>query len=229
MFYPRASTLGGCTAHNAMILVYPDAEDWRLIEKITGDPSWSPARMRRWFRLLEDCRHRPWLRFLKALGIDYSGHGWAGWLSTEEAKPRQAFTPQIVRLLKKSVWAAMLDAPLALASLVNLVLGRTDPNDRTQAAGHGTKIWYTPLTTDGGRRTGARERVAAVRKASPLPSGGRLGVMTHTLAARVLFDDLGRATGVEAVRGERLYRACPESPADRAGRAGVMLSRRGAR
>ncbi len=209
VFYPRASTLGGCTAHNAMILVCPDAEDWRRIEHITGDASWSPRHMRQWFRRMEDCRHRPWLRFWKALGIDYSGHGWDGWLSTEEAKPRQAFTPQIVRLLKKSVWAAMLDAPLALGALVGFILGRADPNDRTQAAGHRTKVWYTPLTTDGGRRTGARERVEAVRLASPLRSGGRLAVMTHTLAARVLFDDLGRATGVEAVRGERLYRACP--------------------
>jgi len=136
IFYPRASTLGGCTAHNAMILVYPDAEDWRLIERITGDGSWSPRRMRRWFRLMEDCRHRPWLRLLKAFGIDYSGHGWTGWLSTEEAKPRQAFTPQIIRLLKDSVGAATFGAPLALAALVRFVLGRADPNDRAQTAGH---------------------------------------------------------------------------------------------
>ncbi|MGZ3273611.1 MAG: GMC family oxidoreductase [Caulobacteraceae bacterium] len=225
IFYPRASTLGGCTAHNAMILVCPDAEDWRLIEHVTGDKSWSPRHMRQWFRRMEDCRHRPWLRFWKALGIDYSGHGWDGWLPTEEAKPRQAFTPQIVRLLKKSVWAAMLDAPLALGTLVGFLLGRADPNDRTQSAGRRTKVWYTPMTTDGGRRTGARERVEAVRLASPLPSGGRLQVMTHTLAARVLFDDLGRATGVEAVRGERLYRACPAAN-DVAGDRVVLTARR---
>lgn len=211
VFYPRASTLGGCTAHNAMILVRPDAEDWRLIERVTGDPSWSPRRMDRWFRRMEHCRHRPWLRFLKGLGIDYSGHGWDGWLPTEEAKPRQAFTPQIVRLLKKSVWAALTGGPLALASLLGFLAGRADPNDRTQAAGRRTKVWYTPLTTDRGRRIGARERVEAVRQASPLRSGGRLEVMTHTLAERVLFDDSGRATGVQAVSGERLYRACPQS------------------
>ena len=27
VFYPRCSTLGGCTAHNAMILIYPHNED----------------------------------------------------------------------------------------------------------------------------------------------------------------------------------------------------------
>src|SRR5258708_19172522 len=28
IFYPRASALGGCTAHNAMILMYPHDSDW---------------------------------------------------------------------------------------------------------------------------------------------------------------------------------------------------------
>ena len=28
VFYPRAGTLGGCTAHNAMIFVYPHNADW---------------------------------------------------------------------------------------------------------------------------------------------------------------------------------------------------------
>jgi choline dehydrogenase-like flavoprotein len=225
ILYPRASTLGGCTAHNAMILVYPDAEDWARIEEITGDRSWSPRRMRRWFTRMEDCRHRPWLRFLKALGVDYSGHGWDGWLPVEEAKPREAFTPQIVRLLNKSVWAAMTGGPLALAALIDFLLGRADSNDRTEAAGHRTKVWYTPLTTDGGRRTGARERVEAVRQASPLPSGGRLEVMTHALVTRVLFDGDNRATGVEALQGQRLYRACPQ-PGEDAGERVVLTARR---
>ena len=28
VLYPRAGTLGGCTAHNAMILIYPHEADW---------------------------------------------------------------------------------------------------------------------------------------------------------------------------------------------------------
>src|SRR5271169_6375109 len=31
IFYPRAGTLGGCTAHNAMILVRPHDADWERI------------------------------------------------------------------------------------------------------------------------------------------------------------------------------------------------------
>ena len=43
--YPRAGTLGGCTAHNAMILVCPHDADWDAIASLTGDPSWSAERM----------------------------------------------------------------------------------------------------------------------------------------------------------------------------------------
>src|SRR5215469_15280095 len=28
IFYPRSSAIGGCTAHHAMITVYPDPSDW---------------------------------------------------------------------------------------------------------------------------------------------------------------------------------------------------------
>ena len=46
VLYPRAGTLGGCTAHNAMILVYPHNADWDYIRDLTGDAIWEAARMR---------------------------------------------------------------------------------------------------------------------------------------------------------------------------------------
>src|SRR5262249_40900083 len=36
ILYPRAATLGGCTAHNAMITIYPHNSDWKLIADIQG-------------------------------------------------------------------------------------------------------------------------------------------------------------------------------------------------
>jgi len=36
VWYPRAGTLGGCTAHNAMILVAPSNKDWNHIADLTG-------------------------------------------------------------------------------------------------------------------------------------------------------------------------------------------------
>src|SRR5512145_1891999 len=59
VLYPRAGTLGGCTAHNAMILIYPHNADWDYIADLTGDDSWRASRMRQYFERLENCRHRP--------------------------------------------------------------------------------------------------------------------------------------------------------------------------
>ena len=53
VLYPRAGTLGGCTAHNAMILVYPHNTDWNHIAEITGDPSWKAENMRKYFQRME--------------------------------------------------------------------------------------------------------------------------------------------------------------------------------
>jgi len=54
VLYPRAGCLSGCTAHNAMMTVYPHNDDWRYLETLTGDSSWSPDNMRRYFQ-----RRRP--------------------------------------------------------------------------------------------------------------------------------------------------------------------------
>src|SRR6516164_7815548 len=59
IWYPRAGTLGGCTAHNAMITLYPHNEDWEHLRTLTGDPSWAAGNMRRYFEKLENCRYAP--------------------------------------------------------------------------------------------------------------------------------------------------------------------------
>ena len=106
VLYPRAGTLGGCTAHNAMITVYPHDGDWDGIAEITGDPSWRAERMRRWFERLEACdyKRRPrscpatrWLARLLAGAavvsdkyVNRSRHGFDGWLHTTLADPALA-------------------------------------------------------------------------------------------------------------------------------------------
>ena len=73
ILYPRAAALGGCTAHNAMIWVYPHDADWDAIATATGDGTWSAASMRRLFQKIENCRHRPVHRWLGAPRV--TGHG----------------------------------------------------------------------------------------------------------------------------------------------------------
>jgi choline dehydrogenase-like flavoprotein len=208
VLYPRCSALGGCSAHNAMIFVRPDPEDWRGIERLTKDPSWSPVRMNSYFHKLERCEHRPVRRVLRWVGLDFTGHGWDGWLRTERAKPRQAFgDSDLVSLLLDTVHAALLGAPRFVGGLWRFLVGQADPNDVLQSKGTTHKIWYTPLTTSNHVRIGARERALAVADRPQT----HLQIELHALATRVLFDDDNRAIGVEYLKGERLYRASPEA------------------
>jgi len=52
VFYPRAGTLGGCTAHHAMIFIAPHNSDWNYIAKVTGDKSWNAKSMRKYSSVL---------------------------------------------------------------------------------------------------------------------------------------------------------------------------------
>ena len=90
VLYPRAGCLGGCTAHNAQITVYPHNEDWDFVAQLTGDSSWSADNMRKYFQRMENCHHRPFYRFLAKFGINPTRHGFKGWLQTEAAIPLKA-------------------------------------------------------------------------------------------------------------------------------------------
>ena len=53
IWYPRAGTLGGCTAHNAMITIAGPSSDWDAIAGELDDQSWSGEAMRGYFERLE--------------------------------------------------------------------------------------------------------------------------------------------------------------------------------
>ncbi|MEA2490250.1 MAG: choline dehydrogenase, partial [Acidobacteriota bacterium] len=139
VLYPRAATLGGCTAHNAMILVYPHNEDWREIEQLTGDSSWSPASMRRYFQKLEDCHHRPLMRWIhKLLRINLTRHGFSGWLRTEIEVPKAVVGDQKLKHFLYDTVVGEIEGIggnifQRLAARIKRLrwtfLGRGDPND----------------------------------------------------------------------------------------------------
>ncbi len=204
ILYPRAGTLGGCTAHNAMIFMRPHRSDWNGIAELTGDPSWRAARMERHFRRLETCRHRAFWRWLGRLapGLDPTGHGWTGWLPTERALPIQALgDDDLLALVLAGVYSDMRGAARPLERLGQALEGRADPNDRRFVGREG--LFYTPLTTREHRRMGSRERLLDVARRWP----DRLRIELNALATRVMIDDAGRASGVEYLAGHRLYRA----------------------
>lgn len=206
IFYPRAGTLGGCTAHNAMIFLTPQDSDWRGIAEVTGDPGWGPEAMAAYQRKVEDCRHRPLRRLLAGIGWDNSGHGWNGWLPVEKAAPAQAFEDTALReTIKKGALAASEAISGPWQALRRLWSGKLDPNDRSMNGKAG--LCYAPLATDDHCRFGTRERVRSAEE----KSGGRLKVELHALVTRLLFAEDGGAAGVEFRRGRHLYRASPLS------------------
>ena len=204
VLYPRAGTLGGCTAHNAMILVCPHPSDWDRIAQSTGDPSWSAARMQAYFSLLERCRHRPLQRVLDDFGVDRTGHGWDGWLQTEKALPRDAFRDrQLTETIVLSAETALEDSGRPFKRISWFLRSAGDPNDRDVIQDNADGVRYTPLTTRDHRRVGSRERLLEAAERHP----DRLCIELDALATRVLLDEDDRATGVEYLKGQRLYRA----------------------
>ena len=222
VFYPRSGALGGCTAHNAMILIYPHDADWNAIATLTGDPSWRAEPMRRLFGRIEACRHRPTWRWPARIGLDPTGHGWDGWLRTERAAPLAALRDSRLKLMiLAAAHAGLHDGGRPLAALWQLLKGRADPNDRRLLARGAEGLCYTPLTTHEHARTGTRERLLSVRERHP----DRLHLELDALATRVVLDGSNRAVAVEYLKGERLYRAHAH-PSESPGEARLLRATR---
>jgi choline dehydrogenase len=227
ILYPRAATVGGCTTHNALVTIYPHDHDWNQIADLVGDDSWNAKAMRRWFRQLEHCDYlddpegtslpsrilappRALLRSIgKLLGLRgrLSGHGFKGWLHTQRAAPELLLLSGDWELLKqvgRSVLASLTKE--GKGTWRRLLSGTFDPND-ARLADDSEGFARVPLSTNAGRRNGPRELIRDTLAEAP----GKLNVITHALAARVVLDQDGagepRASGVEFLQGERLYRA----------------------
>ena len=170
IFYPRAGTLGGCTAHNAMILVYPHNADWDHIAALTGDASWSAAAMRTYFERLENCGHRPVHRWLAKLGINPTRHGWNGWLRTEPASRGRRCGPAPQTRHRRLRGRRVAEDGKHLHRIRWFREGLLDPNDWRLVKGNATGVRYLPLTTSGHARTGTRERLLDVASATRIVS-----------------------------------------------------------
>ncbi|WP_329104861.1 GMC family oxidoreductase [Streptomyces sp. NBC_01439] len=222
ILYPRAGTVGGCTAHHALITVYPYNRDWDDIAHETADASWRSTAMRRYFERLERCTYRPrpkeppanrWLAallellpFAAARYRNDSRHGFDGWLPTDLADPelvvRDEQLLKVILSAAQDTLADFIGRPLSpLEGLGSFV----DPNDwRVQTEGL-QGLWQIPISTAAGRRSAARERVRAVQRSHP----DNLVVRTHSLVTRIVLDADGAATGVDYVHQPHAYRADP--------------------
>lgn len=225
VWYPRAGTLGGCTAHNAMITVVPQDSDWNYIADVTHDESWRPDKMRGYFERLENCQYVANPKSLKGIVEDVvssiaglfeqredwrdwaHGHGFHGWLPTSEADPKLVLKdPELVALVLKAVQDALLEH---VGNPFVRTLTRFDPNDSRNSAQSPEGLAFTPLAVLSGKRVGPREFLLRVNKDHP----DRLTIQLRSLATRVLFEGT-KAIGVEYLQGRHLYAADPAQVAD---------------
>jgi choline dehydrogenase len=207
VYYPRARTLGGCTAHYAMIIIRPHDSDWETIVAATGDETWAPREMDKYFARVECWRHEC---------PPSAGHGRAGWLPTGIPKLKP-LARDVIHHLDPSIGEIVAEALLAhphflpfqlwnrpYLPLPARLLARVDPNDLRYLKRRGFGVIAVPMAIDEeGHRAGARERVKQGE------ATGGLKVRQHCHVTSLLFDenDPLRVVGVQYLRGERLYRA----------------------
>ena len=206
VLYPRAGCLGGCTAHNAMITVYPHNEDWNFIAEMTGDSSWNADSMRGYFEKMENCEYRnSWRWLYKIFGFNPTRHGFKGWFTTEKAIPIEAVIKDDALLETLAIEAVEGSKELKEPKqrLKWLKKGLGDPNDWRLVKRNATGLRYPPLATKGHKRHGTRERLLEVASNHP----DHLTIEMHAQVTRIILDDDNRAIGVEYRKGARLYRA----------------------
>ena len=199
ILYPRAGTLGGCTAHNALITVYPHESDWNKLAQLTGDASWAAGNMRRYYEILARS--------------EYLSERDTGWLGVNKADANLALRDlKILQIVKA---AAMTVGSSLFGDIGELLaIMRRDLNEPGAERDKREGLYQIPLAMAGGKRNGPREYLLdTVKKGFPLT------IKTNCLATRVLFstrvgeDGKQKAIGVDFLEGEKLYRATPKPKA----------------
>lgn len=181
ILYPRAGTLGGCSAHNALITIYPHASDFDNLVDITGDSSWSPNNMRTYFEKLERNGYLP---------SSVVGHGYTGWLGT--ALTDLSLVVEDQKLLSLIIAAATAMGKSLLGLLVSTVAGLgqvllRDLNAPGQV--EQTGLYQVPLAMAASTRNGPRNFVLDTANATN-PDGSRkyhLDIRLNTLVTKVRF------------------------------------------
>lgn len=215
VLYPRAATLGGCTAHNALVAVYPHQKDFQYIADLTGDSSWLPANIRKYFVKLERNRYLQ--------SIFSSGHGYDGWLTTDQAPATLAITdPVLLSMIVGTLNAlgGLLKLPI---TLVQFLAG--DMNANSDARDEDVAAYQIPLSMKDGARDTIRDYLVDIASATNADGTQKypLTIRTNSFVTKVVFNTTGttpKATGVEFIDGKALYRADPRSSSSSSGTAG---------
>ncbi|KAF2769281.1 choline dehydrogenase [Teratosphaeria nubilosa] len=225
IWYPRAGTLGGCAAHNAMIAIYPYENDWKYIQKLTGDDSWAPDNMRTYFEKLEKSEYQP---------NSIVGHGFNGWLPTSVTS--LALVIMDLKIVSLVISAGTAMGQNIIASLITTVTGLAtiltqDLNAPGNVRDTTEGMYQVPLSIDttNARRATPRGLILSVANAVD-ENGARkyhLDVALNTFVTKVNFDTSSskpRATGVNFLQGQSLYAADPRYSGSNNGTPGSVTA-----
>ncbi|KAL9105421.1 MAG: hypothetical protein Q9227_009414 [Pyrenula ochraceoflavens] len=208
VLYPRSATLGGCTAHNALISVYPDRDDFNNIATLTDDASWSADNMRQYFVRLEKNE------YLQSLTSP--GHGYKGWLGIDVTPP--TLITKDLRLVDLIQGAAS-----ALSGIYNTVINlasflAADANADSGSRDSTPALYQIPIASANGARNTVRDFLTSIAGATNADGSKKypLDIRLNCLVTKVNFDNttsgaLPQATGVSFLEGKSLYRADPRS------------------
>ncbi|KAI1118598.1 GMC oxidoreductase [Nemania sp. NC0429] len=240
-FYPRYGGLGGCAEHNALVALLPSKNDWDTIKNITGDKSWDNSAMRKYLKRVEKVEyplpnpHDPSHGFdgyismsvnpaaipaqdiklmsvfagaAKAFGVDNTE-------ITSAINSAVSFAQENSIDYETGLLPLNLTKPLtdAMANMLEWDINNDHPDRDTKRA-----FARLPQHMDSTqyRRSTPRDYVYNIATATK-PDGSKkykLDVALNTLATKIQFDTKGRkpkATGVEYLFGQSLYRADPRS------------------
>lgn len=208
IYYPRASTLGGCAEHNALVALYPSEDDWDTIANITGDSSWAASNMRQYWEKLENNQ------YLTPGTAAAAGHGFDGWLDTTLTDMNLVFDDRRWTSLVKG--AAIEMGEILASAVLNSVeaitaLLITDANSDATTRDSTSGLFQLPLSVTNTTRARSSPRNFMLSTASDF----KLNIQLSTFVTRVLFEPtpamVPRAIGIEYITGSHLYSAAPGS------------------
>lgn len=252
-FYPRYGGLGGCAEHNALVALLPSKNDWDNIKNITGDDTWDNSAMRQYLKKVESAEYplpegtedthgsdgyihinvnpaeipaqdiklmSVFAGAAKAFGVDNTEITAA--INDAVASAQENSIDYETGLLPLNMTQGMTDA---MAKMLVWDINNDDPDRDTKRA-----FARLPQHMDNTayRRSTPRDYVYDTATATNADGSRKykLDVALNTLATKVLFDTTGakpKATGVDFLFGQSLYRADPRaSHTEDGGEAGTV-------
>ena len=233
IFYPRASCIGGCTAHHAMITIAPNGKDWNYIADLTGDDSWRADHMRGYFAAFERNQYlaaydnalnkllgvvyRAWrwlvLFFDPRSVLEHGGHGFKGWAPTNFIDPFLIFRiakadMRFIKVIARAALAVLHGNNRLIATIKQVLRFQTvqaiDFNDINTRRANPEGVFFIPIGTESGDGTDDEGQPGV---------GRRFGVREFLLSTqrqypdRLIIRDRAYVTRVLFEPGEKAPRA----------------------